>query len=423
MGRIERQRIVIPYEPRPKFIPFHERSQRWAVLVAHRRCGKTVACINDLVKRAITCPKPDGRYFYLAPYHAQAKDVAWDYLLRYTAPIPGREANISELRVDLPNGARVRLYGAENAERLRGLYFDGGVIDEPADIDPRVFPEIIRPALSDRKGWCTWIGTPKGKNAFWDLWRDAQADPDFYRLMLKASETDYVDSAELEQARKSMTPDQYAQEYECSFDAAIQGAYYAKLLAEAEQDKRIARVPYDPAARVTTAWDLGYGDSTAIWFCQTVGHEVRLIDYYEASGEALGHYAKVLKDKPYVYGEHLLPHDAEATELGTGKTRVETLAGLGIAGTVVPAQSVEDGINAVRLLLPKCWFDADKCARGLDALRQYRTEFDDKRKVFRNKPLHDWTSHCADAFRMLALGLREAPKPRKRAISQGGWLG
>jgi phage terminase large subunit len=404
--------IVIPYAPRSQFAAFHDRTQRWSVIVAHRRAGKTVACVNELIKAALTCEKDDGRFAYLAPYHAQAKDIAWDYLVRYSAPIPGLSVNISELRIDYPNGARVRLYGAENAERMRGLYLDGVVIDEPADIDPRVWPEIIRPALSDRQGWATWIGTPKGKNAFWELWDAAQGKPDWFAAMLKASETGLVAEQELADARQSMTPDQYEQEFECSFEAAIQGAYYGKLLNQAEKDKRIGRVPYDPALPVSTSWDLGIGDPCAIWFIQEVGQEVRFIDYYETSGVGLDHYAKVLRERPYSYAAHYLPHDAEAKELGTGRTRVETLKSLGMSNIiVVPAQSVEDGINAVRLLIPRCWYDAEKCKLGLEALRQYRTEFDEKTKTFRNKPLHDWTSHAADAKRTFATGRR---KPQKK---------
>ncbi len=408
--------IVIPYAPREQFMPFHERQTRWGVIVAHRRAGKTVACINELIKRAVTCEKPDGRFAYLAPYHAQAKDIAWDYLVRYSSPIPGLSVNISELRIDYPNGARVRLYGAENAERMRGLYLDGVVIDEPADIDPRVWPEIIRPALSDRQGWAMWIGTPKGKNEFYNLWTKAQKEDDWFALMLKASETGLVAPGELIEARRDMTEDQYAQEFECSFDAAIVGAYYGKLMVAADADKRVCRVPYEAKLPVWTAWDLGIGDSTAIWFAQQSGNEVRLIDYYESSGVGLDHYVKLLKEKPYAYEEHLLPHDAEVKELGTGRSRVETLKSLELTKVrVLPAQSVEDGINAARLLIPRCWFDSVKCARGIEALRQYRAEWDDKLKTLRSRPLHDWTSHPADAFRYLAMGIKPA-KPKSKPI-------
>lgn len=421
MGRIERQRVLIPYDPRPQLIAFHNRTQRFACIVAHRRFGKTVGCINDLQRGALTCTRERPRFAYIAPYLKQAKTVAWDYLLHFSAPIPGVKVNHSELKVDYPNGGQVRLYGADNADGMRGIYLDGVVMDEPADMDPRVWPEIIRPALSDRQGWAAFIGTPKGQNGFYDIAEKAKVEPDWFHLELKASQTGVLPQHELDAAQRDMTPDQYAQEYECSFDAAIQGAYYAKLLNEAQ--KRITRVPHDPALKVITAWDLGIGDSTAIWFCQQLGQEIRIIDHYEASGEALPHYAKYLQSLPYVYDDHLLPHDAEARELGTGKTRVETLASLGIKGRVVPVQSIEDGINAVRMLIPRCWFDSENCKLGLEALKQYRTEFDDKRKVFRDRPLHDWTSHSADAFRILAQGLRAPAKPKKTPNRSGSWMG
>jgi phage terminase large subunit len=421
VGRIERQRVLVPYAPRPQFIAFHERPQRFACIVAHRRFGKTVGCINDLQRGALTCTRERPRFAYIAPYLKQAKTVAWDYLLHFSAPIPGVKVNHSELKVDYPNGGQVRLYGADNADGMRGIYLDGVVMDEPADMDPRVWPEIIRPALSDRQGWAAFIGTPKGRNAFHEIAEKAKASADWFHMELKASQTGVLPKHELDAARLDMTPDQYAQEYECSFDAAIQGAYYAKLLNEGQ--KRISRVPHDPALKVTTAWDLGIGDSTAIWFCQRLGQEVRIIDHYEASGEALPHYAKHLQSLPYIYDEHLLPHDADARELGTGKTRVETLASLGIKGRVIPAQSVEDGINAVRMLIPRCWFDSENCKVGLEALKQYRTEFDDKRKVFRDRPLHDWTSHSADAFRILAQGLKVPAKPKKTPDRTGSWMG
>jgi phage terminase large subunit len=403
--------VVIPYSPRPIFQRFHDRAQRFGCIVAHRRAGKTVACINELIKGAIQCDKPEPRFAYVAPYYAQAKDVAWSYLLRFTAPIPDARANESELRIDLPTGARIRLYGADNYDRLRGTYFDGIILDEYADMDPRAYSEVIRPALSDRQGWAVFIGTPKGRNAFWEVYDRASKDEAWYHAMHKASETGIIPASELELARKDMTADQYDQEYECSFQAAIAGAYFGREMVAAENGKRILpNIPWEPSLPVHTAWDLGVGDPTAIWFLQIVGLEYRLIDYVEGSGVGLDHYVRELRSRPYVYGEHILPHDANVKELGNeGKSRVETLNALGIFPRVLVPSRVEDGINAARLLLPQCWFDGTKCARGIEALRQYRTEWDDKRKVFKNNPLHDWTSHAADAFRYLALGKPKNP--------------
>lgn len=400
--------MIIPYEPRDEFLPFHNRKQRWAIGVCHRRAGKTVSCINDLIKGALTCPLPDPRFAYLAPYYAQAKDVVWTYLKHYAGAVPGVQFNESELRADFPNGGRVRLYGADNYDRMRGIYLDGVVPDEYADMDPRVWPEVIRPALSDRKGWAAFIGTPKGRNDFCRMYENALNDPDWFVLTLKASQTKLVDPDELADARKSMSEDQYEQEYECSFDAAVVGAYYAKQIKRAEESKRIVNVPWEPSVEVHTAWDLGIGDSTAIWFVQAIGREVRIIDYYEASGVGLDHYAKMLREKPYTYGEHILPHDVAVKELGTGKSRLEVLDGLGVRRIrIAPNLRIEDGINAARLFLEKCWFDKTKTAHAIEALRQYRAEYDEKLKTLKLRPLHDWTSHPADAFRYLALGLKD----------------
>lgn len=416
MGEV--QRIVIPYEPRIQFMPLHDRTERWACVVAHRRAGKTVACVNELIKACLTCDKQNPRYAYLAPFYAQAKDVVWTYLKEFAGVIPGVQFNESELRADFPNGGRIRLYGADNYDRLRGIYLDGVVLDEYADMDPRAWAEVIRPALSDRKGWAVFIGTPKGQNGFYKVWKGdsetgwpgAEADPEWLALMLKASETGLVDEEELRDARRTMTGDQYEQEFECSFEAAVIGAYYAKQMKRADEAKRIGKVPWEPGLEVHTAWDLGIGDSTAIWFAQMHGKEVRVIDFYEASGVGLDHYAKVLREKPYVYAEHILPHDVAVKELGTGKSRLEVLDGLGIRNVrVLPNLRIEDGINAARLFIERCWFDADNCRRGVEALKAYRAEYDEKLQVLKLRPLHNWASHPADAFRYLALGMRDGP--------------
>lgn len=406
------------YAPRPHQASLHRQLQRFNVLVAHRRFGKTVFCINELIAKAAANKNPEPRYGYVAPLLAQAKDVAWHYLKRFTAPIPGISVSETELWVDLPNGARIRLYGADNADRLRGLYFDGIVLDEYAQMSPRVWPEIIRPMLADRQGWALFIGTPMGRNHFCALYEQAARDSDWHAQSFPASTTGVLPAAELAAARRAMSDQQFAQEFECSFAAGVPGAYYAALLEQGEQAGRIGRVPWEPRLPVMTAWDLGIGDATAIWFAQEVGREIRIIDYYEASGAGLSHYVKRLGELPYVYGDHLLPHDVEVRELGSGTTRLETLRRLGIKVRVLRANAVEDGIEAVRNLIPRCWFDAEKCARGLDALRLYRPEFDAKRHVFSARPLHDWTSHAADAFRYLATGLKAPQRPFAETASE-----
>jgi len=413
-----RQKVIdLGYRPRDQFLEFHARKQRWACLVAHRRAGKTVACVMDLIDKALRCTKQDGRFAYVAPHWNQAKDVAWLYVKRFTAPIPGVKLNESELYVEFQhNGARVRLAGADNYDRLRGAYLDGVILDEYGDMHPAAWPEVIRPMLADRKGWATFIGTPKGRNDFYAKWEEATSRRDgWFSLMLTGSESGLLDGDELSDMRATMTPEQYEQEIECNFNAAVVGAYYGKEIVAAERAGRITAVECDPALPVFTAWDLGIGDSTAIWFFQIAPDGLRVIDYYEAHSHGLDHYASVLADKAYRYADDWVPHDAKARELGTGRTRVETLQLLKRKPKLVPAHTVMDGINAARMSFPKIYIDAVRCKAGIEALRQYRADFDDKLKVFKNAPKHDWTSHAADAFRYMAMAWKEMrPKPPEK---------
>jgi phage terminase large subunit len=421
----KRREVLIPYDARPVFQAFHGRSERWACIVAHRRAGKTVAAINDLVKKAIACERSEPRFAYVAPFTSQAKDVAWSYLRQFTAPI-GAQASVSELRVDLPTGGCIRLYGADNYNRLRGIYLDGVVLDEFADMDPRAWSEVIRPALADRQGWAAFIGTPKGRNAFWEIYDRASTSPDWFALRLKASETGLLAAEELEALKAELSADEYARELETSFEAAIAGAYYANLLTTAEGEGRIGRAPHDPAAEVHAAFDLGMADATAIWLAQFVGREIRLIDYIENAGVGLDWYARALRERPYLYAPLILPHDAMVRELGTGKSRVEMLQGMGFAVRLAPRLGVADGIEAVRRLLPRTWIDAGRCEAGLQALRDYREKIDPKRRISLG-PLHDWTSHPADALRYLMTAYEEPEAARKakagaRSNSEG-WMG
>lgn len=402
--------VVIPYKPRVLQADLHKlaRKHRWAVLVCHRRFGKTVWAVNHLVRAAAECLKPRPRFAYIAPTYTQGKAVAWDYLKHYTAPIPGRNVNESELRVDLPNGGQIRIYGADNPDSLRGLYFDGVVFDEFGLMPPTVFGEVVRPALSDREGWAVFLGTPAGKNQFYDVAQQAQRTAGWLYAVHRASETGILPDDELKAAQDEMTHDEYQQEFEASFEASVKGAIYGDQIAEAREQGRITRVPYEPILPVTTAWDLGVGDSTAIWFTQSPAGsgEVRVIDYYEAQGEGLPHYAAMLQQRGYVYGQHWAPHDIAVRELGTGKSRLEIAQSLGINFRIVPQVTMEDGIHAGRLLLQRAWFDAEKCAKGIEALTHYRRDYNTRLQEFIAAPRHDWASHCADAWRYLSLTQR-----------------
>ena len=406
--------IKLLYTPRDVFRDFHNRKQRWAVIVAHRRCGKTVSCINDLIKRAATEGKSDGRYAYIAPYYSQAKSIAWDYLIRFSAPLMAK-ANQSELWVELINGARIRLFGADNADSLRGMYLDGVICDEYADMRPRIWGEIIRPLLADRLGWAVFIGTPKGHNAFWDVYHNATKNDNWYAKTLRASQTGLLPDSELKDAAKSMSEDQYLQEFECDFESAILGAFYGKEMRQLTDQGRITTVGHDSLFKVHTAWDLGYSDDTAIWWFQVVHGEIRMLDYHSSNGQPVAFYAGIIQarenERGYDYGRHYLPHDARAKTLASNRSIIEQLSDkLEISKMkIVPSLSLQDGIQASRLALTRAWFD-HRCEDGIECLRQYQREYDEDKKVFRDKPRHDWTSHGADAFRMLAIAWKEEAK-------------
>ena len=410
--------IEIAYKPREQQLAIHELmdSKRFGVVVAHRRMGKTVSAINHLIKDAILNQKEAPRYAYIAPTYGQAKRVAWDYLVKYAEPLGGT-SNISELRVDFW-GRRIQLYGSDNPEALRGQYFDGVILDEIGDQNPKIWTDIIRPALADRKGWCLFIGTPKGHNHFKELRDRAEKEDGWGLLEFKASETGVVDEVELKAAKNEMGEDKYRQEFECSFDAAVEGSYYGQILNELEDKKHMQEIPYEELSLTFTAWDLGMGDSTSIWVAQLVGSEIRLIDYYENHGVGLDHYVKWIKDNDYTKAEHILPHDVRVRELGTGKSRLEMIEEAGLQVKIAPRMSLDDGIQAVRRLLPRCWFNVPKVQTGLNCLRNYRRDYDEKRKIFYERPLHDWSSHGSDSFRYLALGLDEGHSTWSKPINQ-----
>ena len=410
--------IKIPYKPREHQLKVHELldGKRFAVVVAHRRFGKTVAALNHLIREAVLNEKETPRYAYIAPTYGQAKRVAWDYLVKYTTPLGGTN-NISELRVDFW-GRRIQLYGSDNPDSLRGQFFDGVIIDEVGDQNPKIWTDIVRPALTDRKGWCLFIGTPKGHNHFKELRDRAEKEEGWGLLEFKASETGVVDETELKAAKNEMGEDKYRQEFECSFDAAVEGSYYGQILNELEEKKHMQEIPREELSRTFTAWDLGMGDSTSIWVAQLVGTEVRLIDYYENHGVGLDRYVKWIKDNDYSKAEHILPHDVRVRELGTGKSRLEMLEESGLEVKIAPRMGLDDGIQAVRRLLPRCWFNVPQVQNGLNCLRNYRRDYDEKRKIFYERPLHDWSSHGSDSFRYLALGLDEGHSTWSKPINQ-----
>lgn len=398
------EEIVLEYDPRPHFIPFHQRNQRWTSIVAHRRCGKTVACINDIVPRALYNRKKHPRYGYIAPTYRQGKEIAWLYLKDSTRPV-AKKVKESELSIELINGAKITIFGADNPDSLRGLYFDGVILDEYGDMRPSLWGEVILPTLVDRKGWAVFIGTPKGKNHFFTIHEKSKDDPSWFSMTLDVTTTGLFEEDEVAEFRKQMSDEQFRQEFMCDFTAAITGAYYAKLL---ESPK--AGVAHDPALPVFVSSDLGFTDSSAYWFWQEYPDGPNVIDYEEDDNQPLVYYFDLLRSKGYDYETIWLPHDAVAKSLQTGRSTIEQFLAEDFPVRIAPRLALQHGIDAVRKIIPVTSWNLDnpRVQQGLDALRSYHRQFDEVKKIYRDAPSHDWTSHCADAFRGLSLVCRRA---------------
>jgi hypothetical protein len=350
-------------------------------------------------------------------------------LERFSEPVLAK-SNQSELWVELVNGARIRLFGADNPDSLRGNFLDGVVLDEMADMKASLWGGIIRPLLADRLGWATFIGTPKGHNSFYEIYNEATKKPNWYVKVLRADQTNLLAQSELDDAKASMSDNQYEQEFLCSFEAAILGAFYGQEMRRITDLERITTVDYDPMFPCHTVWDLGYNDSTAIIWFQTVYGEIRILDHHSSNGQPISYYTGLLAQKEdefgYKYGTHWLPHDARAKTLASGgKSIIEQLS-LKIplkSMKIVPNLSLQDGIQATRMMLLRSWFDP-KCEEGIECLRQYQREFDEDKKIFRDKPRHDWASHGSDAARMAAVAWKEQARiPQKDDSIKGVFVG
>ena len=401
--------LTIPYIPRAVFNPFHARAERGAILVCHRRLGKTVATINDILSKAVYTQKERARYGYIAPFYSQAKQIAWDYLKHYSKEVAVKTSE-SALSVELFNGARCTLYGADNPDSFRGLYFDGVVVDEYGNCRPNLWSEILRPALSDRRGWWVFIGTPNGPNHFYEAWERAiAASPgQWYHLLAKSSETNILDAAELAAMRLEMTEDEYEQELECSWFAGVRGAFYAEEMKKA----RVGDFPVDAIQPCHYIFDLGFTDTTAVWRWQEYPEHIKVSLALEWDSRPIKFYIDWLhhqREQGLKMGNVWVPHDAKAKSLQTGRSIVEQMLSGGIVPRVVPKLDILDGIAAARQLFPQLVFDETGCYDGLRALKSYHREWNDEKQAFMAKPLHDWSSNFADAFRYLALVARLAP--------------
>lgn len=377
---------------------------RNAVCVWHRRSGKDSLALNWT---AVAAHERKGVYWHMLPEAEQARKAVWNGIDRegrriihqMYPPDLVKAADKQTMTIELKCGSVWQLVGSDNYNSLVGSNPIGIVHSEYSIANPAA-RDFLRPILKENGGWQMYLYTPRGKNHGYDLYQMAKNNPKWFAQLLTVEDTGILTAEDIQDERDAgMDEDMIKQEYYCSFEAAMRGAYYGDLFEAIEKEKRLKHVPYDPSALVETWWDLGIGDSTAIWFIQKINNEWRAIDYHEASGQGLDYYARILFNKPYAYSRHVGPHDVTARELGTGKTRLEMLAGLGVKMEVAPKLRLEDGIAATRQLLPLFWFDNVKCEQGVKALSQYRRVWDDNNKTFKDYPLHDWTSHAADAFR------------------------
>ncbi len=418
--------IVIPYDFEPRWYQrglwnYMQRGgmrKKRAVFVMHRRGGKDLNCIHLCSTGMAERP---GLYWHVFPTYAQGKKIVWDGKTKAGRPFLDAfpkelvaAKNHTEMKITLKTGAIYQVIGADKPDSLVGPNPFGIIFSEWSLMSPSVW-SLFQPILAENDGWAIFNYTPRGKNHGWTMLEVAKKNANWFWAVLPNSFTKVLSDEVIQEMRNSgMSDEMIAQEIECSFEAPIHGSYYGKIIQRLEHQGRITNVPWEPKLPVHTAWDLGVGDSTTIWFYQIHGFEVRIIDYYENSGEGLPHYVKVLRERPYVYGNHNAPHDIEVRELGTGKSRWETARSLGIKFKVGQALPIDEGIEAVRSLLPSCWFDKEKCEQGLEGLKHYHKEWDEDKRVFRDKPEHDWASHPADAFRELGWSIRLTPRLKKK---------
>lgn len=408
---------------RPFFHAMKDGKKR-AVLVWHRRAGKEKTCWNYLISKAV---QKVGIYYYLFPYFSQGRKILWDGVdkdgFKFLDHVPRElvvgQPNSAEMKIKIkaknndpkaktPDYSIIQIIGTDNINSIVGTNPIGCVFSEYSLQDPVAW-QLIRPILAENDGWAIFNFTPRGSNHAKDLYDMALDNPDWYCQRLTVDDTKVISKEDIQKERDAgMSEDFIQQEFYTSFTLGIEGSYYAKYVQKARDEDRIGLVPYDEQKRVYTAWDIGYGDSTAIVFYQIVGSEIHIIDYYENHGEGLPHYAKILFDKPYLYQDHFAPHDIESHAFSSGLSAREVGTSLGIRFTTLPTLklSIENGIEAVRSIFPRLFFDEIKCKQLIKALENYRKEFDDKNQVYKTRPLHNWASHGCDAFRYLAIAVK-----------------
>lgn len=404
--------IQSPFKPRPFQLDLIHSTARFNVIVVHRRGGKTVGAINHMIFKLLQCDKKNPQGMFIAPEKAQARDVAERYLIEYTDWIPGASYSRSEMCATFPtpNGSEAKIFirGADRPDQLRGMYYDHVVFDEVAQMPTEVWTEVILPALADRQGSAVFIGTPKGRNLFYELYEKGQSgDPLWFSEVYPVSKTRILPETELKMLRDTMGEEGFLQEFECSWDSTFKGSFYGKVLQNIQNAGSITTLPHNPHYKVITAWDLGYQDETVIWFAQKIGDSFHIIDYYSSKGHLIEHYINIVMAKPYLYKEHILPHDAFRNGLNSDLSITEKLKNAGLIIRRADSMPVIQGINITRNFLVNCKFDRTRCQVGIDHLASYQAKEDPTLGVLEQKPVDGIHSHAADSMRYLAISLRQ----------------
>ncbi len=402
-------RVQIDYAPRPHQAAFHDDESRFRVLVWHRRAGKTVATVNDLIRDLLTAQGFMPNAAYIAPLRNQAKRIAWPLFKHFSEAIP-RHINSQDLEIEFPGDRRLYVLGSDNPDAIRGIGLNACVIDETAQVDPEMWSQVLRPALAEREGRCTFIGTPKGRlNLFHRLYTEAPNLKNWSAGLLKASTSHVLPEQELKLIKAEMQDNEYEQEFECSFNAAITGAYYGREMAEVQAEGRIGPFKHDKRLPTVVALDLGWADLTVAWWAQIEGNQVTLIKVKAWRHTTLADIVADIRKEGWPVQRFIVPHDINVTDFQAGVSRKQLMYKLGCQLHVCKKARVTghdpEGIDAVRNMLPRCRFDREGCEVGVEALVQYRSEYDALTGVQSKTPVHDWCSHYADSFRYLALGI------------------
>jgi phage terminase large subunit len=409
---VEEQVVLDRFQPRPYqaeiWDAIENKGYRKCLVILARRSGKDITCWNLAIRQ---CLKKVCTIYYCLPTYSQAKKAIWDSItidgLKFLDFIPKSliaNINSQEMKIRFINGSILQCIGADSFNTsIVGTNPYGVVLSEFALMSSEVY-SYVRPILAANGGWIIANSTPRGKNHLWHLYNVAKELPDWHVIKKGVSETNHVPYDVLMQEKATMEEGLYQQEWEVSFERGHVGGYYSNQLDKMKEDGRLTHVPHEPQLLVHTSWDIGINDATSIIFFNVVanGNMIRIFDYYTSNDQGVDHYAQILQEKGYRYGEHYAPFDIKVREWGNGGiTRLHMAQELGIDFNVLRQHSLQDGIQNVMVNFPKLWIDERKCRQLVDSLENYRRKWDEDLKQYDVKPAKGWPNHGADALRYL----------------------